>query len=455
MIKIGDFSKLARVSIKTLHHYGELRLLQPVHIDRFTGYRYYELEQLTVLNRILALKDLGFSLEQIVQLLNDALSTAEMRGMLRMKQMELASRLEEEQARLARVEIRLRQLERDGSAPVVDVALKEIPAQTVLTAHIVAANEAMILPARQSLQTLLETYLERAKLKPVSPWFAFVNDLPYVEADLDVALAVGITLGSGQRSGDWQGSPVELQALKKVPCMASLIHSGDYATLPQTYAALYTWMQDHAYHVAGNCREIYLSEDGVNASLNVKGHPDLIEAQCPVEKTRMPVSIYSKSEKKEGTMETKIINLSAFKAVGMSYVGKNQNGEIPQMWGKFIPRMDEPKRIAPDTSYGLCFSEVVGAAEGEFEYVAAVEVADNQFIPDEMVYRDVPAHKYIVFTHHGKLDALGETYEYIYNTGLTQAGVQVHPSRFDMEVYTNEFEAGSDKSKLYIYVAIL
>jgi AraC family transcriptional regulator len=161
-------------------------------------------------------------------------------------------------------------------------------------------------------------------------------------------------------------------------------------------------------------------------------------------------------EKKEGTiMETKIVNKPAFKAIGISYVGKNEQGEIPQMWGTFIPRINEPKRIDPSTSYGLCFSEVAGAAAGEFEYVAAVEVADDQFIPAGMVCREVPAHKYIVFTHHGKLETLGETYHYIYNTGLAQAGVQVHPSRFDMEVYTHEFAPGSDQSRLYIYVAIL
>lgn len=455
MIKIGDFAKLARVSIKTLHHYGELKLLQPVHIDRFTGYRYYELEQLAVLNRILALKDLGFSLEQVAELLHESLSTAEMRGMLRLKQMELASRLEEEQSRLARVEVRLRQLEQGRQPLVADVALKEIPAQTVLMARIVAANESMLLPARQSLQSLLEAHLERAQLKPASPWFAYLNELPHAEEDLEIALAVGVNLRNGQRQGDWQGSPVELQALPKVPNMASLVHCGDYATLPQTYAALYAWMQDHSYQVAGSCREIYLSEDGLSAMLNAAGSNGLIEAQCPVEKTKMPASIHSVLEKREGTtMETQIVNKPAFKAIGLSYVGKNEQGEIPQMWGQFIPRINEPKRINPSASYGLCFSEVEGAAAGEFEYVAAVEVADDEFIPEGMVCREVPAHKYIVFTHHGKLETLGETYHYIYNTGLAQAGIQVHPSRFDMEVYTHEFAPDSDQSRLYIYVAI-
>lgn len=85
MIKIGDFSKLAHVTVKTLHHYGEMGLLQPARIDRFNGYRFYTLEQLPRLNRILALKDLGFSLEQVAQLIDENLTVVEMRGMLRMK----------------------------------------------------------------------------------------------------------------------------------------------------------------------------------------------------------------------------------------------------------------------------------------------------------------------------------------------------------------------------------
>ena len=126
MIKIGDFSKLAHVSIKTLHHYDDLGLLRPTHVDRYTGYRYYEIGQLSRLNRILALKDLGFSLEQVSQLLDEDLSTAEIRGMLRMKQMELAGQVEEEQARLARVEQRLKQLEYERHPLHAAVAVKEV-----------------------------------------------------------------------------------------------------------------------------------------------------------------------------------------------------------------------------------------------------------------------------------------------------------------------------------------
>ena len=79
MIKIGDFSKLSLVSVRTLRYYEEMGLLAPIQVDRFTGYRYYSFDQLPRLNRILALKDLGFSLEQIAQMLDEGLPPAQIR----------------------------------------------------------------------------------------------------------------------------------------------------------------------------------------------------------------------------------------------------------------------------------------------------------------------------------------------------------------------------------------
>ncbi len=111
MFKIGDFARIGRISVKTLHHYDDIGLLKPAHVDVATGYRYYTLDQLPRLNRILALKDLGFSLEQIASLLNEPLAVAELRGMLRLKRAELQRLVQAEQARLNRVEARLKQIE--------------------------------------------------------------------------------------------------------------------------------------------------------------------------------------------------------------------------------------------------------------------------------------------------------------------------------------------------------
>nr|MBP8164560.1 MerR family transcriptional regulator [Anaerolineales bacterium] len=140
MIRIGDFSKLSRVSIKTLRYYDEMGLLKPVEVDRFTGYRYYDFHQLPRLYRILALKELGFSLEEIGRFLEENLSTEELRGMLKLRQAEIRQRMEEETARLEQVERWLRQTQQENFMSKYDVVIKKIDAMKAATVRGVVAN---------------------------------------------------------------------------------------------------------------------------------------------------------------------------------------------------------------------------------------------------------------------------------------------------------------------------
>jgi DNA-binding transcriptional MerR regulator len=89
MFSIGDFAWYGRVSVRMLRHYDAIGLLRPAHVDQVSGYRWYEAGQLSRLNRIVALKDLGFTLQQIQLILDDKLSAEELRGMLRLRQAEL------------------------------------------------------------------------------------------------------------------------------------------------------------------------------------------------------------------------------------------------------------------------------------------------------------------------------------------------------------------------------
>src|SRR3712207_5651795 len=111
-LRIGEFSRLARVSVKALRLYDRLGLLKPARIDGLSGYRYYASEQLPRLNAVLALKDLGFSLEQVKKLLDEGLSQSQVRAMLEVRRDEAERALEAEQERLARVEARLRRMDR-------------------------------------------------------------------------------------------------------------------------------------------------------------------------------------------------------------------------------------------------------------------------------------------------------------------------------------------------------
>jgi len=137
MFRIGDFSHLAQVSIRTLRYYDEIGLLKPAHIDRFTDYRYYTIEQLPRLNRILALKDLGFSLDQVVKVMKDDVPLEQLQGMLLLKQAELGQHIKDEEQCLRRIASRLKQIEREGKLSEYEVVIKRVDALTIVSSRVV------------------------------------------------------------------------------------------------------------------------------------------------------------------------------------------------------------------------------------------------------------------------------------------------------------------------------
>src|SRR3712207_3255796 len=161
VLKVGDFSQLGQVSVRTLHHYDERGLLKPAEIDDWTGYRFYSVEQLPRLNRILALKDLGFSLDEISRLLNEEVPAERLRGMLATKQAEIERQLSEGRARLARVEARLRQIEQEGEPSPYEVVIKKVSPQTVISARAVVPTMADVARYREDLYVKVYGWLAK------------------------------------------------------------------------------------------------------------------------------------------------------------------------------------------------------------------------------------------------------------------------------------------------------
>ena len=169
MFSIGDFAWYGRVSVRMLRHYDAIGLLRPARVDQVSGYRWYEAGQLSRLNRIVALKDLGFTLQQIQLILDDKLSAGELRGMLRLRQAELESRITADASQLAQVAARLQIIEKEGAMPADEVQIKRIPAVRVaeLTAVAATFEPASITPVITSLYDELFTRLGRAGVAPV------------------------------------------------------------------------------------------------------------------------------------------------------------------------------------------------------------------------------------------------------------------------------------------------
>jgi DNA-binding transcriptional MerR regulator len=120
MFKISEFARFTQASAKALRLYDELGLLKPAHVDPFTEYRYYSADQLPRLHRIIALKELGFSLEQIKPMLDERVSADQIKGMLMLKRAEAAQAMQAEQARLMRIEARLQRIELEGKMSPYD-----------------------------------------------------------------------------------------------------------------------------------------------------------------------------------------------------------------------------------------------------------------------------------------------------------------------------------------------
>ena len=172
MFTIGDFARHGRVSVRMLRHYDAIGLLRPAKVDPASSYRFYEASQLARLNRIIALKDLGFTLEQVRAILDEQVSAGELRGMLRLRQAELQSQITADASRLAQVEARLQIIEMEGAMPANDIQIKQIPAVRVaqLTATAARLEPAFITPVIRPLYEELGSRLGQAGLtRPARP----------------------------------------------------------------------------------------------------------------------------------------------------------------------------------------------------------------------------------------------------------------------------------------------
>lgn len=255
MFKIGDFSKLCRIPVSALRYYADIGLLEPAEISRETGYRYYSLDQLPQLNRILALKDLGLSLEQIKDLLSNELPLSEMRGMLKLKANEMQQMLKEQEAQLARVRTRLEQIEQEEAGlPDIEVILKEVPEQYILSVR-------AIIPNGNYVETLFMEVAEiimSQKLKVASAPMTIFHDGEFKESNLDVELAFPVENIQFEDIHLSNGRVLSVRTLEAVPKVASIIHTGGYDNFPVTYEIIGRWIERNQYNICGVSREIYL-----------------------------------------------------------------------------------------------------------------------------------------------------------------------------------------------------
>jgi DNA-binding transcriptional MerR regulator len=252
MFTIGDFARHGRVSVRMLRHYDAIGLLPPARVDAATGYRGYEAAQLSRLNRVVALKDLGFTLDQVRTIIDDKVGIDELRGMLRLRQAELANQLVADRARLAAVEARLRSIETEGVMPTDDVQVKNVPAVRVAELSGVAAGfePGAIGPVIGPLFEELTSVLARAGVECVGAPVAYYEDAPAGGVLVHAALPVNVEPG-----GDHGLTVVDLPALEKA---ATIVHHGELDNVLPSIQTIATWIEENGHSSAGYNREVYL-----------------------------------------------------------------------------------------------------------------------------------------------------------------------------------------------------
>ncbi len=289
MLRIGDFSQLAQVSVPTLRHYDELGLLKPAHVDKFTDYRYYDMAQLPRLNRILALKDLGLSLDQIKRLLNDNVPASQLRGMLAMKRADIEQQITQEQARLGRVEARLRQIENEDASqpPKYEVILKKVEAISIAGVQQVVPHVTEMADYRGPTLATLHAGLRTAGVLDTQIELMLYHNSEYRDEDIEMEAAVALNNAEIKRieKVDLPHS-LHVWELPAVATMASTIHHGLLWDIPEAIIALFAWIGQNGYRSAGPIRELHLfgNESDIPDSMEEYQKPRVLEIQIPVER---------------------------------------------------------------------------------------------------------------------------------------------------------------------------
>jgi DNA-binding transcriptional MerR regulator len=243
---IGEFSRLCQIPVKTLRYYDAIGLLRPARVQSQTGYRCYAARQLEQVNRILALKDIGFSLREIRMLLAERVPPDQVRAMLREKLQHLEQGVNQARARLARAAARLESLDHDGYAGAQEVAVRHLRPRLVATVR-------DTLGSHEECARLFDELFRRTREHPGrrprgAVWHTCAAGA--VECEAFVVLPARIDCAEGV-------------SLHEVPAqhVASLVYRGDQEYLP-AYRAIRAWLARSGAAIIGPKREIYLEDGG-------------------------------------------------------------------------------------------------------------------------------------------------------------------------------------------------
>jgi DNA-binding transcriptional MerR regulator len=259
MFRIGEFSQITRVTVDTLRYYDTLGLLKPAKVDPFTGYRYYSARQIMSLNRIVALKEVGFSLEEIARILRDKLTTDQLRGMLKAQLARAETEIESAQSRRQRVMARLNFLNLEDNMPAYEVTLKPVEKLTVAAIREMVPHIEQMPQRCSQMFDVIERWI-RANHLPLGPSMSIYYNEGFTRENIDTECSF-IIPDAEPGNIIKPKKPIEVRQLDPVPLMASTIAIDGFYKKPggllPAYNALAEWIEENGYRIAGPPRELF------------------------------------------------------------------------------------------------------------------------------------------------------------------------------------------------------
>ncbi|MDJ0589542.1 MAG: MerR family transcriptional regulator [Pleurocapsa sp. MO_226.B13] len=282
MYSIGEYARIAQVSKRLLRYYDEIGLFQPVKIDRESGHRYYSASQLPELNRILALKDLGISLNQIQRFVQDDISPTEIQGMLSLKKAELEQQVLGELQRIRTIESRLKQI-KERAIYVRDVVVKQIPQQRLIGIR-------KVLPKNHSGEDLFVSVMNALPGDNNSTYGAMTvvvhgDGVTSDRTDLELGRLLHKTNHAPLTTYD--GLTLDTRSLPGAT-MATFIPPASCCARLLGYNAIGEWVEANHYALAGPVRLVFLKLP------KQSGDSDFVtEIQFPIRKRTVDLNLLS------------------------------------------------------------------------------------------------------------------------------------------------------------------
>lgn len=266
MLKIGDFSRLSKVTIKALRYYEKEGLLIPGHVDIFNGYRYYESGQLLDVARIISLKQAGLSIDEIKRVILNGESLNEL---LQAKKTELKEIIAGHNRELSKINYLLE----------VSDMKEEIFEKTVPACHIYF-KDGVLNDFGEMSEFITGSGRECLELNPnikcVQPDYCYVNylDKEYKEKDIRVRYAQAVIKGDKPFK---ESDVIKFADIPETRCIC-IYHKGSYDTLGKSYAIILKYIEDNNFEITDYPRECYI--DGIWNKENTEDW--LTEIEVPI-----------------------------------------------------------------------------------------------------------------------------------------------------------------------------